>query len=257
VDPYGTIYIADSRSYRLVMTDDMSGTFFTTYTGGSNPTFDSPTTIVPVPPSSPIAVPTISTTKLTYDNTVVGTQSATQNVTLTNIGSAPLDISGFTTGPDFTQTNTCGASVTAGQSCTISISFSPTTPGTLTESVAVNFANGPSKTIGVHGTGTLVTVSPLSINFGIVNTGIGGASTTVTVSNPGAAAAGISSIVLTGSRVYWLKNSCPASLASGASCTLTLHFFPQTNALYNAVITVTDAAGIAQKVSVTGTGGSN
>jgi sugar lactone lactonase YvrE len=52
---------------------------------------------------------------------------STQSVTLTNSGNIPLTIGSMTMGgnnPDrFTQTNTCGASVAPGKSCTINITF--------------------------------------------------------------------------------------------------------------------------------------
>lgn len=256
VDTYGTIYIADSRDYRIAMSDDMLGTFFTTYNAFA-PGLDSPTTIVPAPPPTPIGVPTLSATVLSFANTVVGMPSAPQTVTMTNIGSAPLEISSITTGADFTQTNTCGASVTAGESCTITITFVPTASGNRTGAITVNFTSGPARTIRAKGLGTLVSVSPLSLNFGNVNAGVGGTSLPITVSNPGSAPAAISSIRLSGSPVYRLKNGCSTSLAAGSSCTLTLWFFPQSAAIYNATVTVTDGSGTAQIVSATGTGVSN
>jgi dienelactone hydrolase len=51
--------------------------------------------------------------------------SRTLTVTLTNTGATGLSISGMTTSAGFSQTNTCGTSVGSGESCTISVSFKP------------------------------------------------------------------------------------------------------------------------------------
>jgi hypothetical protein len=59
----------------------------------------------------------------------VGTTSASQAVTLQNAGNAALTISTIAISgadsTDFIETTTCGSSLTAGSSCTISVSFKP------------------------------------------------------------------------------------------------------------------------------------
>ncbi|MEO8657905.1 MAG: choice-of-anchor D domain-containing protein [Bryobacteraceae bacterium] len=258
IDPYGIIYVADSRNYRIDMADDMTGSFFTTYSATGKPgTWNSPTAIVAAPPTSPIAVSVLTATKLSFANTVVGTASAAQNVTLSNIGSAPLDINSIVTGPDYTQANTCGNSLPAGQTCVLTVAFAPTAAGSRPGAVTINFATGAPKSISVSGIGTLITVSPLSLNFGSIPAGGFGSSLTVTVANPSAAPAAISGIVLTAAPIYRLKNPCPATLAAGASCTLSVKFLPQNAGVYNGYLTVPDGAGIDQKVTISGTGTSN
>jgi hypothetical protein len=255
VDPYGTIYIADSRDYRIAMADDMLGDFFTTYDGSpSAPIFDSPTSMFATPAKSPIAVPAYTASSLTFTDQVVGTVSSAQSITLANIGSAPLLINSIAASGDFQQTNTCGGSVAAGQNCTIVVTFAPTAGGTRNGSITVTYATGAPKTITLIGIGSLVSVSPTVLNFGDVNAGGRPALMTVTVANPGVASAGISSIKLAAPRVYRLKSTCPTSLAVGTSCTLTVMFFPQTAAYYTGKLTVTDASGTAQVVTITGTG---
>jgi hypothetical protein len=136
------------------------------------------------------------------------------------------------------------------------VAFIPAATGVLTGSIVFNFATSAPKTVHLGGTGALVTIAPTAINFGSVNaTGVP-VSATVTVSNPGASAAGVTP-TLKGSPVYRLTNGCPATLAAGASCTLTVKFYPQSSAYYTATLTVIDAAGIAQNVPITGTGVSN
>lgn len=85
-----------------------------------------------------------------YQN--VGTTSAAQPVTLTNVGTAPLSISSITStgtnAADFPSTNTCpsGTSTLAvNASCTISVTFSPTAAGNRSANVTVtdNAADSP------------------------------------------------------------------------------------------------------------------
>ena len=60
-------------------------------------------------------------------------------VTLTNEGSATLNISSITSSGDFQQTNTCGTSVPGGGgTCTIQITFTPTSVGLQTDQITIN-----------------------------------------------------------------------------------------------------------------------
>jgi len=90
-----------------------------------------------------------------------------------------------------------------------------------------------------------------------MHSGDRGASLTVTVSNPGIAAAGIASVTLRAPAVYHATNACPATLAVGGSCSVTVTFRPQTTRVYSGSLTVTDGSGTAQKVAITGTGVGN
>jgi dienelactone hydrolase len=94
------------------------------------------------------AVPvTLIPNMLQFGKVVVHTSSRVQTATLTNTGSATLSISSVTiTGDDskdFSQTNTCGADVDAGLSCSISVVFTPTAGGDRTAEVSIN-DNGDS-----------------------------------------------------------------------------------------------------------------
>lgn len=75
---------------------------------------------------------------------LVNHPSAPQSFTLTNTGTASLTFTGITfTGTnatDFSQTNTCGSSVAAAASCTISVVFKPSAQGT--RSATMSIADG-------------------------------------------------------------------------------------------------------------------
>jgi hypothetical protein len=89
----------------------------------------------------------LSPKSLSFAARPVGTTSAPQTVTLTNIVSTALTVSGITASGDFAQTNTCGSSVAGGAQCTINVTFKPTATGTRTGALTVSHDGGgsPSK----------------------------------------------------------------------------------------------------------------
>jgi hypothetical protein len=90
---------------------------------------------------------------LAFSSTVVNTSSAAQNVTVSNSGSAAGAVSSVTASGDFSQTNTCGTSIPAGGSCTVSVTFRPTTSGSRTGTLTVS-SNASNPTLSVALTGT-------------------------------------------------------------------------------------------------------
>lgn len=74
---------------------------------------------------------------LVFTNQKHGTTSPPQVVTLTNQGKAKLAISSIKTTGEFGATSTCGKSVAAKASCTISVTFSPKAAGELSGTVEI------------------------------------------------------------------------------------------------------------------------
>lgn len=97
----------------------------------------------------------VSPTSLTFGSQALNTTSAAQSVTVTNSGGAAASVTSVTAGGDFAQANSCGSSIAAGASCTISVTFTPTASGTRTGTVTVtgSAANSPNA-IPLSGTGT-------------------------------------------------------------------------------------------------------
>ncbi|MFD4878199.1 discoidin domain-containing protein [Streptomyces sp. NPDC058420] len=104
---------------------------------------------------SPTATLTASPGSLAFADQAVNTTSAAQTVTVTNSGTGSASFTGITAGGDFAQTNTCGNSLAPKASCTVSVTFRPTTSGTRTStlSLAGNQADSPT-TVALSGTGT-------------------------------------------------------------------------------------------------------
>jgi two-component sensor histidine kinase len=89
----------------------------------------------------------------------VGTKSAAVPVQLTNTGKTALSITKIAiTGKDagdFSQTNNCGTTVPAGGSCTIKVTFQPTTTGSRSANLTVSDDGGGSpQEVALAGTGT-------------------------------------------------------------------------------------------------------
>jgi len=214
-----------------------------------------------------VASASLSPTSLSFGNQSVNTKSGIRTATLTNGGKAALSLSGIAvTGAnagDFAQTNTCGSSVAAGASCTISVTFDPTASGSRSASVSFSDnANGSPQCLSLSGTGTAASASfsPSSLPFGnqSVNTTSGVLTTTLT--NGGNAALSLSSVALTGANPgdFAQTNTCGSSVTAGTSCTISVTFDPTASGSRSASVTITDnAAGSPETVSLTGTGTSS
>src|SRR5262249_26640145 len=116
---------------------------------------------------TPPPVATLSTANLTFGLQLVGTRGAAQTATLTNTGSTTLSISSIGVSGDFEVIDNCGSSLPAGESCTIRVAFSPSDKGVRSGGVTItdDAANSP-QTIALTGTGTVVKLSPTSLDFG-------------------------------------------------------------------------------------------
>ncbi len=103
----------------------------------------------------------ISPKDLTYDSQIVGTASAPETSTLTNTGTAALNITSVsitgTAAGDFSQTNNCPAALSPGANCSINVTFTPSANGDRIASITIadNAANTPqSLSVGGDGTGS-------------------------------------------------------------------------------------------------------
>src|SRR2546426_3974339 len=118
---------------------------------------------------------TLSATSSAFGNQRVGTTSAAQNLTLTNNGGTPLNLTSITiSGAQaadfaFAAGNTCptgAGSVAPGASCTISISFTPAATGARTATVTITDDDpGSPQSVSLAGTGIIpaVTLAPTNL----------------------------------------------------------------------------------------------
>ena len=102
-----------------------------------------------------VSLVSLSATSLTFNGQAIGTTSPQQSVTLSNVGSAPVVLSGVAASGAFAQINNCPTSIPVASSCTIRITFSPTVAGNLFGSITIHDnAAGSPQTIALSGTGT-------------------------------------------------------------------------------------------------------
>lgn len=176
-------------------------------------------------------VVTLTPTSLNFGNQAVGTKSAPQVITVNNTGTSTLVLTGINiagAAGNYAQSNTCAATLNANASCTISITFSPQSVGTLTATLKLNdnAAGSPQEaTLTGAGTGPGVTLSVASLSFKGVTVNKKSAAKTVTVTNSGTSNLTVSSIVPSGD--FTETNNCTGSaIVAGGSCTISVTFAP-------------------------------
>jgi hypothetical protein len=206
----------------------------------------------------------LSSSSLVFTGVTVGTTSASQSVTLTNTGHATLNISSIaltgTNSGDFSQTNTCGATVAVNANCSINVTFSPSASGARSASVSItDDAPGSPQAITLTGNGlaATATLSAPTLAFGNQNVATTSASQSVTLSNTGNTALAVTSIAVTGANSgdFAQTNTCGVSVAAGGNCSITVTFTPTAIGVRNASVSITDSAPASpQSVGLSGTG---
>ena len=201
--------------------------------------------------------PQFNVSSLTFASQRVGTTSAGQNVTLSNTGSGPLSISGFVLAADFGQTNNCPASLGAGGTCTISVTFQPTARGIRSGTLTLSSnapETPPSVSLSGAGIGPVASLSPSSLTFAPQTVSTTSSSQNVTLSNTGDATLDISNVTASGN--FAETNNCATTLSAGAHCTVSVTFTPTAAGALTGTLTVADDAsnGSPQTTSLSGTG---
>jgi hypothetical protein len=201
---------------------------------------------------------TFSPTSLTFPAQVVYTSSPAQTVTLTNTGIGTLNISKIAVSGPFHETNNCGSNMRAGSSCTLTVTFHPTTIGALSGAISVadNAPASPQR-VALTGIGTAVQLTPVDLGFGNQPTGTTSLARTIILSNKSHATVNITSIAITGADPvdFSETKTCGMSVAPGASCFIKVKFTPIATGKRTAILSVSDDGGASpQKVGLAGTG---
>jgi hypothetical protein len=97
---------------------------------------------------------TLSATELNFGNQSVGTAGRPLSITLSNYGATTLNIADIATTTNFAETNSCEGSLASGASCTINLTFTPSTTGSITGTLSItdNAADSPQM-IALNGAG--------------------------------------------------------------------------------------------------------
>jgi hypothetical protein len=220
--------------------------------------------------AAPAPAVTLTPASLTFGNQTVGVISAAQNINVTNSGETNLTVTGVTISGanlgDFSQTNNCPATLVAGFSCTVGVTFKPAALGARSGTLNVtDSAAGSPQTValtgtGVQGNGPAVTLTPSSLTFSNVPVNTTSAAQPATLQNTGLAPLTITSIAPSGGIPgdFNQTNNCPVSpstLAVSASCTINVTFSPTSVIDQSAAISITDnAPNSPQALNLTGNG---
>src|SRR5208282_869658 len=202
---------------------------------------------------------TANPTSLAFGNVQVGNSSSLSE-TLTNTGGSSLTISAASAGG--TGFSLSGLSLpltlTAGQSTSFTVLFSPTASGTASGSVSLT-STGSDSNLGIPLSGTgatqgALTANPSSLAFGNVQVG-NSANLSETLTNTGGSTITISQANLTASVFSISGLTLPLTLTANQSVTFTATFTPTTAAAASASLSVvSNASNSPLNIALSGTG---
>ena len=199
---------------------------------------------------------------LAFGDQAVNVQSAPLVATVTNTGSVALPITGIsrtgTNANQFAQTNDCGNVVPVSASCTINVTFTPTSVGAKVADLNVKAGGGAgTKSTTLTGTGIIpvFTLTPSAINFADQPVGHASDSQFITLNNTGVLALPIKSISDNGTNANQFSESsdCGAVIPVGGSCVISVVFSPTSTGSKVASVNVKAGASAGtQSVAVSG-----
>ena len=217
--------------------------------------------------AAPTPTLALSASSLSFGPQEVGTQSALQTITVTNVGSAPLNISALAAGgshaADFPRSGTCQAGMTlaaSGGNCNLVFAFAPTVVGTRTSTLTIASNNsGGNVTVTLSGNATtnvpVASASPATLSFGTQQIGASSTPQQVTVSNAGGGRLSIAALTFSSPHFTQSGNCVAASLAAGQSCTVNVVFAPSASGSLTSTLMISHgAAGSPLTIALTGVG---
>jgi N-acetylneuraminic acid mutarotase len=202
---------------------------------------------------------TFSATSLNFGFLQVGLSSAAQTVTVNNVSNHSVTFASIAASGDFSQSNSCPATLPMSQSCTISITFTPTVAGARSGAVTLkdNSPGSPQQTIALSGTGGAgaLTFTVSSLNLGSVIPGYSSYQN-ATLINDSAGAVNITGIsIAPANGTFTSTNNCPTTLNPQQSCVFQVVFSPPDTGNYSATLTVTNSGnGAPATLALSGIG---
>ncbi|MET0064883.1 MAG: autotransporter domain-containing protein [Candidatus Thiodiazotropha sp.] len=234
---------------------DVNGTLSVTGSGPQGSTSSS----VALTASVQGAFLSVSDGSLSFPDTEIGSSSASQTVTFTNTGNVSLTELTLMLEGDFTETNDCPATLSAGASCDVMISAAPSVAGDLSGALLISAMSGSSpvsESISLSVTGTEpVAASDLvpsvsSLDFPDATVDAESQPQTLTLSNPGSVPVDINGITTEGD--FSQTNDCGTTLDAGASCDIQITFVPQSEGTQSGALVIDTSTGIS-RVTLSGT----
>jgi hypothetical protein len=187
-------------------------------------------------------------------NTVVGMISSNATVEVTNNLKVALTITSISADGDFSQINNCTSPISSGGSCSLTITFKPTTLGLRSGTITItDSASNSPQVVNLTGNGvSSASTTVSSHNFGSIAVGAS-ATYKLYLMNNQAVPLNITAITTTGD--YSQTNQCVSPLGAGKDCAIVVKFTPNTIGTRSGVLTITDSANNSpQTVSLSGAG---
>ncbi|HLX83875.1 MAG TPA: choice-of-anchor D domain-containing protein [Terriglobales bacterium] len=236
-----------------------TGTATVTIQGASGSLTHSTTLSLTVNSSGGGPAVTLVPTSLSFGSVVEGVTSAAKTVTLTNSGTATLNIASIAISGDFalvTSTKPCGSTLAAGASCKIKATFTPTQVGARTGAITItdNAANSP-QSVPLSGTGVAeATLTPATATYAATKVGTTTTAKVFTLSNKQSVALTGITITTTGDFAV-STTTCGSSLAAKTTCKVSVTFTPTATGTRTGTLHVADSANNSPQISnLTGTG---
>lgn len=209
-----------------------------------------------IAPSLGAAVMIVNPKSISFGDQLLGTSSASSDVTVGNFGDAALGVPGaISITGDFSQTNTCTATIPGGQKCDISVVFKPTASGPRTGTLTISASGQTTQVIQLTGNGTAPaeTFTPTALAFEPQLTGTTSLPLSVQISNSGTGPLTITSLQTLGD--FAQSNACGSPVIPGTNCIVQVTFTPAALGNRTGVLTITDnAAGSPHTVALSGQG---
>jgi len=235
------------------------GTYQVTVLANGGSTTRALSTFLVIPQTSLRFSPSMT---LNFGTITVGQKSAPQVLTIANFGTKSVTNLAIGTAPaGFSYTKTCGSSLAAGKSCTVTITFAPNGGSSYHSPLTITDSDPTSpQTVTLTGQGNPVAMLSfsthlLAFNMVVWNTA---AMMSSVVTNTGSVPATFGSFTFsgTGAQYYALtSNTCTGGLNPGDMCTLTVSFTPEELTATSATLTIVDNVLAGQSVITTsGTG---
>jgi sugar lactone lactonase YvrE len=187
---------------------------------------------------------------------VAGTTSQAQTLTVTNTGTVALTLNPITVSNNFIESDQCPATFPPGATCSVSLSFSPTSTGTLSGSLVIGDASGLASTLVTStGQGTLpgIATSPSMLSFGSLAVGTASQGQTVTVTNTGTAPLLIGTVSGTGD--FAETDTCSSqTVAPNGYCVISVTMTPTTVGTRTGTIQFNDSVDGLHQIALSGVG---
>jgi hypothetical protein len=257
----GGTFRAMTETLRVAVTDGQLDVAFQVVTG--NNAVVSALAVVSVAPPPPAPDISVSPTSVAYGNVVVGGTSD-RTVTVSNVGSATLNVTGLaTTNAAFSVVSPATPfAVAPGGSQAVVVRFAPPATGPFSGNLQIT-SDDPDEgltTVPLAGTGVPpatpdIDVSPTSVAFGSVTVG-NTADRTVTVSNVGTATLNVSNLTTTSATFSVVSPATPFAVPVSGSQAVVVRFAPPSAGPFsgNLEITSDDPDEGLTIVPLTGTG---